>query len=175
MYCTPCARLMKSITPKTSVRPAAIRNSSTPSCRPLSVWTMRRVTLMRCIFPLGPPSGERVPSEQREARRERGVCSHQLPSPGLPSSLRFGGSPPSPASGRGEERRRRRAASLHRTILHVRIRVVLEHLLHDLGLEFAVAALRHLDQIEVLDRVVVCVELESAAQRFEIRLPYGGA
>src|SRR5574337_1075368 len=39
MYCTPCARLMKSITPNTSVSPAAIRNSSTPSCRPLRVWT----------------------------------------------------------------------------------------------------------------------------------------
>src|SRR6476661_1866730 len=43
MYCTPCARLMKSITPNTSVRPAAIRNSSTPSCRPFRVWTIRRV------------------------------------------------------------------------------------------------------------------------------------
>src|SRR5215510_11766339 len=43
MYWTPCARLMKSITPKTSVSPAAIRNSRTPSCSPLRTWTTRRV------------------------------------------------------------------------------------------------------------------------------------
>src|SRR4051812_8183573 len=39
MYCTPWARLMKSITPNTSVSPAATRNSSTPSCNPLKHWT----------------------------------------------------------------------------------------------------------------------------------------
>src|SRR2546423_10548013 len=60
MYCTPCARLMKSITPNTSVSPAAIRNSSTPSCRPLRVWTMRRVMLMRPVSSLAPPSGYRI-------------------------------------------------------------------------------------------------------------------
>src|SRR5262245_41095437 len=43
MYWTPCARLMKSMTPKTSVSPAAIRNSSTPNCSPFSNCTMRRV------------------------------------------------------------------------------------------------------------------------------------
>ncbi len=47
--------------------------------------------------------------------------------------------------------------------------VVLEHLLHDLGLELAVGALGDLDQIEVLDRIVVGVELEAAAQRGERR------
>src|SRR3954464_4496946 len=55
MYCTPCARLMKSITPKTSVSPAAIRNSSTPSCRPLRVWTMRRVVDMKSVVVLTLP------------------------------------------------------------------------------------------------------------------------
>src|SRR5262249_14619324 len=39
MYCTPCARLMKSITPKTSVSPAATRNRRMPSCSPLNNWT----------------------------------------------------------------------------------------------------------------------------------------
>src|SRR5215204_3377102 len=43
MYCTPCARLMKSITPNTSVSPAAIRNRMIPNCSPLRVWTRRRV------------------------------------------------------------------------------------------------------------------------------------
>src|SRR3954462_635230 len=42
MYCTPWARLMKSITPKTSVSPAATRNRSTPSCSPFSAWTSSR-------------------------------------------------------------------------------------------------------------------------------------
>src|SRR6476619_7402513 len=52
MYCTPCARLMKSITPNTSVSPAAIRNSSTPNCKPLSVWTMSSVVDIRVSLSL---------------------------------------------------------------------------------------------------------------------------
>jgi hypothetical protein len=32
---------MKFITPNTSVSPAAIRNSSTPSCSPFRIWTTR--------------------------------------------------------------------------------------------------------------------------------------
>src|SRR5438552_9438828 len=52
--------------------------------------------------------------------------------------------------------------SLHRAILDVRIGVVGEHLLGDLGLELAVGTLRYLHQIEVLDRIVVGVELEVA-------------
>src|SRR5262245_19792983 len=42
MYWTPCARLMKSITPNTSVRPAAIRNSRTPNWSPFRTWTTKR-------------------------------------------------------------------------------------------------------------------------------------
>src|SRR5436190_22852910 len=37
---------MKFITPKTSVRPAAIRNSRIPSWRPLRTWTMKRAVFM---------------------------------------------------------------------------------------------------------------------------------
>src|SRR5262252_5636284 len=36
MYSEPCARLIMSITPNTSVSPAASRNSITPNCSPLS-------------------------------------------------------------------------------------------------------------------------------------------
>src|SRR5512134_437374 len=36
MYSEPCARLIMSITPNTSVRPAASRNSIRPNCSPLS-------------------------------------------------------------------------------------------------------------------------------------------
>src|ERR1700730_6119620 len=49
MYWTPWARLMRSITPNTSVSPAAIRNSSTPSCSPLRICTKRRVDI-RSLF-----------------------------------------------------------------------------------------------------------------------------
>src|SRR5690349_24865321 len=35
MYSEPCARLTRFMMPKTSVRPAAIRNSMTPNCSPL--------------------------------------------------------------------------------------------------------------------------------------------
>ena len=48
--------------------------------------------------------------------------------------------------------------------------VVLEHLLDDFGLELAVGALGDLDQVEVLDRIVVGVELEAATQRVEVGL-----
>ena len=34
MYSEPCARLTRSMMPKTSVRPAASRNSSMPNCTP---------------------------------------------------------------------------------------------------------------------------------------------
>src|SRR5437764_9868911 len=161
MYCTPCARLMKSITPNTSVSPAAIRNSSTPSCRPFRVCTKRSVMLMRRASSLAPRSGERVPSKRQRTGQVMGNLqgrASRCPSSG---SLR---SRPSPRK-RGEKE-----SSLHRAILHVRVRIILEHLLHDLGLVLTVGALGDLHQIEVLDRIVVGVELEGAAQRLEVRL-----
>src|SRR5690349_2690002 len=48
MYCTPCARLMKSITPNTSVSPAATRKSSTPNCSPFSTCTSRSCVVIPC-------------------------------------------------------------------------------------------------------------------------------
>src|SRR3954469_4717140 len=123
MYCTPCARLMKSITPKTSVRPAAIRKSSTPSCRPFRVWTMRRVKDMALSYP--PPCGEgRRPSVARSAGwGSRNVLIAATP----PHRARFAHHPPH----KGEGKESSSGRSLHRTIFHVRIGVVLEHLLHD--------------------------------------------
>src|ERR1700674_152123 len=115
MYWTPWARLMKSITPKTSVSPAAIRNSRTPSCRPLRIWSRRRAADISLA-----------------------------PRPGT--------------------------SSFHRAILDVRVGIVLEHLLDDLGLELAVGAFGDLDQVEVLDRIVIGVEPEAAAQRLEVGL-----
>src|SRR4051812_14039753 len=121
---------------------------------------------------LSPLPAERGEGAERATRSEAGEG-------GLLPSITLSRLTPSAFATLSRERERgkkaSRAASLHRTILHVRIRVVLEHLLHDLGLEFAVAALRHLHQIEVLNRVMIGVELEGPAQRFEIGLPYGGA
>src|SRR3954462_1887339 len=65
MYCTPCARLMKSITPKTSVRPAATRKSSTPNCRPLRACTSKSWVVMG-VQPAD--SGLRRPAAQRGHR-----------------------------------------------------------------------------------------------------------
>src|SRR5215469_11623982 len=160
MYCTPCARLMKSITPNTSVRPAATRNKRTPSCSPLRIWTARSVVDM------GDP--------------RRGHSLGALPLPfwgegwgeGVQSLWKNHNPSPQPLSLWEREQIERagwtlprsRRTSLHRTILGVRIGVVLEHLLDDLRLELAVGALGDLDQIEVLDRIVVCVELEAPAQ-----------
>src|ERR1700674_614815 len=61
MYCTPWARLMKSITPNTSVSPAATRNSRTPSCSPLKHWTTNRAVDM------GDPGSD--PSRRRRRAR----------------------------------------------------------------------------------------------------------
>src|SRR4029077_6898924 len=45
MYSEPCGRFTRFMMPKTSVRPAAIRNSITPSCSPLSVCSRTRMRL----------------------------------------------------------------------------------------------------------------------------------
>src|SRR5262245_30158043 len=42
MYSEPCARLIMSMMPNTSVRPAASRNSINPNCRPLSACSTMR-------------------------------------------------------------------------------------------------------------------------------------
>src|ERR1700726_966116 len=57
-----------------------------------------------------------------------------------------------------------------RAILGVTVAVILEHLLDDFGLEFAVRALGDLGQVEILDRIAVGIELEAAAQRGEVGL-----
>src|SRR6266404_8803421 len=98
MYWTPCARLMKSITPNTRVSPAAIRNSSTPSCSPLSTWTRKMAVDIE--------AGQAFSWSSPALRLRGGRAPRSDP---LPSAL------------------------FHRTILGMRIGVVLEHLLHDLG------------------------------------------
>src|SRR5205085_4307999 len=163
MYWTPWARLMKSITPNTSVSPAAIRNRSTPSWRPFSVCTRRRVKLMASLHPSSERGGWlRVSGANEETGGD-------LPSISNPTRPPLRGVHPPPA-GEGQAR-----ASLHPAILDVRIGVVGEHFLHDLGLVLAVGALGDLHQIEVLNRVVVGVVLELAAQRLEVSLHQGGA
>src|SRR5258706_15272045 len=57
-----------------------------------------------------------------------------------------------------------------RAILGVTVAVILEHLLGDLGLEFAVRAFGDLGKVEILDRIAVGVEFEPAAQRGEVGL-----
>src|SRR5262245_46072439 len=108
MYCTPCARLMKSITPNTSVSPAAIRNKSTPSCSPLSTCTRTRVVFM------APCKSCRNANARHPGRRAQAL--------GRDDSRQFGASVMKPT-----------AASLHRAVLGVRVGVVLEYLLVDLG------------------------------------------
>src|SRR6185369_7203560 len=50
MYSEPCARLIMSITPNTSVSPAASRYSMKPSCRPLSACSIRKRPLTAALF-----------------------------------------------------------------------------------------------------------------------------
>src|SRR5262245_40142028 len=159
MYCTPCARLMKSITPNTSVSPAAIRNSSTPSCSPLSTCTSTRVMFMRLRSRWGAPGCH--PGRRAQARRSgTHVPRHQK---GSQAGIHGSRLSRLKALGRDDGRQfgarvtRPRPASLHRAILGVRVGVALEYLLVDLGLEFAVRTLCHLHQVRILDRVVVGV------------------
>src|SRR4030088_3151578 len=62
------------------------------------------------------------------------------------------------------------ASVARHTILGVTVAVIFEHLLDNLGLEFSVGAFCDLGEIKVLDRIAVGVELETAAQRGEVRL-----
>src|SRR5258708_12885402 len=57
-----------------------------------------------------------------------------------------------------------------RAFLGVTVAVIFEYLLDNLGLEFAIGAFGDLGQVEILDRIAVGVELETAAQRGEARL-----
>src|SRR5688572_10802361 len=60
MYSEPWARFTKFMMPKTSVSPAASRNSRTPSCRPFSACvTSSPVSTRR--YRLGPPGGQGRP------------------------------------------------------------------------------------------------------------------
>src|SRR5688572_16422417 len=47
MYSEPCARFTRFMMPSTSVSPAAIRNSMTPSCTPFSNCSKKRMNPMR--------------------------------------------------------------------------------------------------------------------------------
>src|SRR5258706_6091000 len=56
MYSEPCARLIMSMMPNTSVRPAANRNSIKPNCRPFSACSRTRTTtplLHRAVLDVG--------------------------------------------------------------------------------------------------------------------------
>src|SRR5512139_2906449 len=63
-----------------------------------------------------------------------------------------------------------RPMSLHRTVLGMRVGKVSEDLFVYFSLEFAIGTFGDFDQIEVLDRIIVRVELEAAAKRGEVRL-----
>src|SRR5690606_41946672 len=58
MYMEPCARFTKFMMPKTRVRPAAMRKSRTPSCRPLRAWMTNRLKLT--IPPRGQAGGTKA-------------------------------------------------------------------------------------------------------------------
>src|ERR1041384_2577742 len=115
MYCTPCARLMKSITPNTSVSPAATGNSSTPSCSPLKHWTTNSAVDM------GVPT------------RHPGIRASEYPGPRRQVSQRRAGSRLSALKRSGRDDGC--SVLLQLTVLGVAVALGLEDLLHDLGLE----------------------------------------
>src|SRR6056297_2143112 len=150
MYWTPCARLMKSITPKTSVSPAAIRKRMMPSCSPFRVCTAISVVYM-------------------------GVTRHALGGSWarawqIIEATRI---PARPAAAEPEGAAAARSRSLHGAELGIDVAVILEDGLDVFRLEQTVLALVHLRQNEVLDRVLVGVEGEFTAQRGEIGVAQG--
>src|ERR1700687_1344276 len=58
-------------------------------------------------------------------------------------------------------------------ILGVTVAIILEHLLDNLGLEFAIGTFGDLGQVEILNRIAVGIKLETAAQRREVGLFQG--
>src|ERR1043165_1445664 len=69
--------------------------------------------------------------------------------------------------------RSRAPSPLHLAVLVVGVLVLLERLLHDVhGDAVLVVGLDRLQQVEVLDRVLVVVELELAAHRVVVRLAH---
>src|ERR1700677_1519759 len=119
---------MKSMTPKTSVRPAAIRNNSTPSCNPFSIWTIRSaVDIEPGCF------GCACRDDAARASRHRFQQTRRLLA----------------ATSWGRKR------LFHRAVLGIAIAIIRKHLLDDLGFELAIRTLGDFDQIEILDRVIV--------------------
>src|SRR5712675_1422234 len=109
--------------PSTSVRPAAIRNSITPSWSPFSNCSKTRARVIK--------KGAAAPLEKSILER----------------------------------------ALFQLAFLMVGVLVLRERLLHDFhGDAVLVVGLDGLQQVEVLDRVVVVVELELAADRVVVRL-----
>src|SRR5690242_2844105 len=125
MYSAPCARFTRFMMPSTSVSPAAMRNSMTPSWTPFSSCSKTRLS--------GIKKGRVAPRFYRSEERP----------------------------------------SLHLAFLVVGVLVLLERLLLDLHLGAVLAALYRLEQVEILDRVMVDVELERPADGVVVRLLHG--
>src|SRR6476620_10387660 len=121
--------------PKTSVRPAEIRKSMIPNCRPFSVCSRNSVGLMT-IKSLHALAGPTLDSTGRAVTARRTRC-HQL---------------------------------LQRTLGRISIVVILEDALAQLKSWLTIIALHDLREVEILDRKVIGVVAEVAADRFEVRL-----
>src|SRR6185369_8999303 len=127
--------------PKTSVRPAASRNSSMPSCTPLRHCSMK-YSIRRRDARLG------VASPQ--ARRRKGARRQDDRS--------------------GPVRQPRTAPLFHRAAVVKAVLVVLDNGRDGVEDVVALSVLHHVLQIEILDRDVVVAELEVAAHGLEVGL-----
>src|SRR5882672_100185 len=133
--------------PKTSVSPAASKNSKRPNCRPLRHCSMNSVIAAQLSCHCGGAAKGGAPGMTY-------LIVH-------PSPQANGGSacapPPSFAPG-----------SLHRALTVEGILVVLDDRGDGLEYELAFGVLDHVLEIEGLDREVVVAELEVAAHRLEV-------
>src|ERR1700722_4749063 len=151
MYSEPCARLTRSMMPKTSVSPAANRKSSMPSWMPLRHCS-RKYSIGIAIA--SPPPGrgrDAINTAQRLCATAKARCRPFV-------SSHFGSLPDHAL-----------LPQFDLATVVERVLIVLEDGGH--GLEHVVVALFHqILQVEILDRNMVVAELEVAAQRLEVGL-----
>src|SRR5258708_1325427 len=127
MYSEPCARLIMSMMPNTSVRPAASRNSIRPSCKPFSTCSTIRESGIRTRDSLS-----RHCERSEAIQGVRGLALDRFVATLLAMTC-----------------------SLHLAARRERIRVVGEHFADRLVGDPAAAVLDDFAQVVVLDRKVV--------------------
>src|SRR5690606_25003976 len=143
--------------PKTSVRPAAMRNSMTPNCRPFSVWISSSVVDIAAAAQLGKGRG-RCLRKTGAGCCFTGACLHCRD---VPAGLTL------------RNVANRISLPLHRTILVIGVLIVLGHESTQGNCGTAVVVRNPPACVRRLDREVVVAKLEIASDAVGLGAPQG--